>query len=245
MPRLPPQPLPKKPNTMPHTAHADFDRPVLAIDTSTSFLSLALQCGGQLTLSHHDAGNRQSELILPTIRQLLQQANIGVADLGAIVYAQGPGTFTGLRIGIAVAQGLAAAHATALIGIPCLEALAALCPQQPCVLAATDARMNEVFYAWFDTIAQQRLSEDQVGAIDSIRLPEGHTGGTGCGNAFALSGAWPVSGSPVMPTAADYLRLAAQGKYPSTPAAQAQLRYVRNKIALTAVEQAQQRASAR
>ena len=229
---------------MPHTAHADFDRPVLAIDTSTSFLSLALQCGGQLTLSHQDVGNRQSELILPTIRQLLQQANIGVADLGAIVYAQGPGAFTGLRIGISVAQGLAAAHATALIGIPCLEAVAALCPQQSCVLAATDARMNEVFYAWFDTVAQQRLSEDQVGVIDSIRLPEGHTDGTGCGNAFALPGAWLVSGQPIMPTAADYLRLAAQGAYPSTPAAQAQLRYVRNKIALTAAEQAQQRAKA-
>ena len=127
---------------------ADFRRPVLAIDTSTSYLSLALQTDGQIVSFHEDVGTKQSDLILPQIRVLFEQAGITAADLGVIVYAQGPGAFTGLRIGTGVAQGLATPFDTPLIGIPCLDAAAYLLPEQSCVLAATDARMGEVFYAW-------------------------------------------------------------------------------------------------
>ena len=71
---------------------ADFRRPVLAIDTSTSYLSLALQTDGQIVSFHEDVGTKQSDLILPQIRVLFEQAGITAADLGVIVYAQGPGT---------------------------------------------------------------------------------------------------------------------------------------------------------
>ena len=98
----------------------DFSRPVLAIDTSTAFLSLALHAGGQWHGMHTEAGNRQSDLILPGIRSLLSEAACTVSDLGAIVYAQGAGAFTGLRIGIGVAQGLAVPFGIPLVGIPCL-----------------------------------------------------------------------------------------------------------------------------
>ena len=137
---------------------ADFSRPTLAIDTSTGYLSLALHSDGQTLLHHIEAGNRQSEQILPQIGALFAQAGISAAGLGAIVYAQGPGAFTGLRIGAGVAQGLAAPFATPLIGVPCLDAVACQI-SAPCVLAATDARMGEVFYAWFDTAALRRLSD--------------------------------------------------------------------------------------
>ena len=141
---------------------ADFNLPVLAIDTSTSFLSLALRANGKTLVRHNEVGNRQSELILPQTGELFAESGIGAADLGAIVYAQGPGAFTGLRIGIGVAQGLAAPFATPLIGVPCLDAAAYRLPGRPCVLAATDARMGEVFYAWFDTAAHRRLSSYRV-----------------------------------------------------------------------------------
>ena len=208
-------------------------------------LSLALRAGGEILSCRIDAGNRQSELILPQIGEMFAQAGIGAADLGAVVYAKGPGTFTGLRIGIGVAQGLAAPFATPLIGVPTLDAAAYLLPPQPCVLAAADARMNEVFYAWFDTAQRRRLSDYQVGAAAAIRQPENAVGtAAGIGSAFALDQPPPFSGCPDMPEAADFLRLALDGAYPAVTAAQAELLYVRDKIALTAAEQAARRAGA-
>ena len=222
---------------------ADFNLPVLAIDTSTSFLSLALRANGRTLVRHNEVGNRQSELILPQTGELFAEAGIGAADLGAIVYAQGPGAFTGLRIGIGVAQGLAAPFATPLIGVPCLDAAAYRLPGRPCVLAATDARMGEVFYAWFDTANRRRLSPYRVGRAAEISVPEGTVFSDGIGNAFALNDPPPFPGSPAMPTATDYLALAATGRYPAADAAHAELLYVRDKIALTAAEQAARRAA--
>lgn len=224
--------------------HAAPPRPVLAVDTSTSFLSLALNVAGRVSLFHENVGTRQSELILPQIRVLFREAGIAAADLGGIVYAQGPGAFTGLRIGAGVVQGLAAAFGTPLTGVPSLDAAAYLVPDCPCVLAATDARMGEVFYAWFDTQTHTRLGDYHVGKASEIVLPEGKTFGAGIGNAFALADKPPFDGSPAMPTAADYLALASSGRYPATDAAHAELRYVRNKIALTAKEQAERKAQA-
>lgn len=220
---------------------ADFNRPVLAIDTSTSYLSLALRSGGQTHVFHEPAGTGQSGLILPQIGALFAEAGITAADLGGIVYAQGPGAFTGLRIGTGVAQGLAAPFATPLIGVPCLDAVAYQRPDRPCVLAATDARMGEVFYAWFDTAGHRRLSGYQVGKAAEITEPQGTVCSDGIGNAFALADKPPFDGEADMPTAAAYLDLASTGRYPATDAAQAELLYVRNKIALTAKEQAERK----
>lgn len=222
----------------------DFSRPVLAVDTGTAYLSLALQAGGRLYAEHIEAGNRQSSLILPAIGALLSEAGITAADLGALVYAQGPGAFTGLRIGAGVVQGLAAPFGTPLIGVPSLDAVAALRSGCAAVLAATDARMGEVFYAWFDTQSGVRHSPYQVGSAAGIRLPESLAGRTVCGvgNAFALADCPPFEGSPDMPTAADYLRLAVGGRYAAVSAEQAELLYVRDKVALTATEQAALRA---
>ena len=217
----------------------DFSRPVLAVDTGTSFLSLALQTDGRILSCHTDAGNKQSDLILPQIGSLFAEAGITAADLGAVVYNCGPGAFTGLRIGVGVAQGLAAPFGTPLIGIPSLDAVAYLV-QGHGVLAAADARMGEVFYAWFDTVNRRRLSPYRVGRAAEISVPEGAVFSDGIGNAFALNDPPPFPGSPAMPTAADYLALAATGRYPT---AHAELLYVRDKIALTAAEQAARRAA--
>ena len=159
-----------------------------------------------------------------------------------MVYNCGPGAFTGLRIGIGVAQGLAAPFGTPLIGIPSLDAAAYLV-QGHGVLAAADARMGEVFYAWFDTANRRRLSPYRVGRATEISVPEGTVFSDGIGNAFALNDPPPFPGSPAMPTAADYLALAATGRYPAADAAHAELLYVRDKIALTAAEQAARRAA--
>lgn len=223
--------------------HIDFSHPLLAIDTSTAYLSLALTSGSSIYTRYIEAGNKQSDLILPLIHELLTEANISVEDLEAIIYAQGPGMFTGLRIGISIAQGLATPFNTPLIAIPCLDAVAYQKPEEQCILAATDARMGEVFYAWFDTIHHRRLSDYQVGSATNITAPANATQPIGIGNAFALETPPPFDGSPQMPNATVYIHLARSGRYLATDAAHAELLYVRNKIALTAKEQAERKAS--
>lgn len=217
--------------------------PILAIDTSTSYLSLALQNEHKRYAAHLQTGQNQTQWILPQIKQLLQQADIQVADLSAIIYAQGPGMFTGLRIGLGVAQGLAVPFDIDLIGIPCLDAVAYQMPNHKSVLAATDARMNEVFYAWFDTENHQRLSDYSVGCAMHIRQPESVNiqDVRGIGNAFALNSLPVFSGCPDMPSALNYLDLAQTGRYVATAASQAELLYIRDKIALTASEQAERK----
>ena len=218
----------------------------LCIDTSNSYLSLALENNGQVHAVHMDAGQKHAELILPQLHNLFANAKLGLSDLEVIAYAQGPGSFTGLRIGVGVAQGLGFAHNIELIGIPNLDVLASLAPAHKQVLCATDARMNEVFYAWYNTASGQRLSDYQVGAAADIRLPENSASAqaTGVGNAFGLEITLPVAGQNRMPTAADYLALALSGCYAAGSAAAAELLYVRNKIALTAAEQAARKAGA-
>ena len=219
--------------------NVDFSRPVLAIDTSTQYLSLALRANDQVWTFHEAVGTKQSALILPSLDQLLKTASLNRQDLGSIVYAQGPGAFTGLRIGLGVAQGLALAQNLPLIGIGCLEAVASLCPNKEAVLAATDARMGEVFYAWFNTQTHQRLSDDQVGKAADIIMPDGINTATGIGNAYEVyAEQLPVQGTAHMPSAQDYLNLALSGRFEASDAATVHLRYVRNKVALTAAEQA-------
>ncbi|WP_239373074.1 tRNA (adenosine(37)-N6)-threonylcarbamoyltransferase complex dimerization subunit type 1 TsaB [Snodgrassella gandavensis] len=216
---------------------------LLIIDTSTNYLSLGIHQNGHTHSIYEAVGAKQSELILPRIQQLLDTASLTLAQLDAIVYAQGPGAFTGLRIGLGVATGLALPNNLPLIGIPCLDAVAALAPNQPCVLAATDARMNELFFAWYDTQNHKRLSDYLVGSANSIQFPAGQHNAIGVGNAYALDITLPVSGQNLMPGAQEYAQLALSGRYTPTDAAQASLHYVRNKIALTAAEQAARRAA--
>ena len=211
----------------------------LCIDTSTPYLSLALEHKGQVFSVHMEAGQKHAELILPQLTGLLAKAQVNLQDLDLIAYAKGPGSFTGLRIGIGVAQGLGFAHGIDLVGIPNLDVLASLAPTHEQVLCAVDARMGEVFYAWYNTKTNERLSDYQVGKPADILCS--CVDATGIGNAFALySDQLPVKGDCSMPTAADYLPLMKSGRYQPVCAECAELLYVRNKVALTTKEQAEQ-----
>ena len=79
----------------------------LAIETSTEACSVALQAGGTILDRHIVEARSHTRVLLPCITDLLQEADIGVADLDTIVLGNGPGSFIGMRIGASVAQGLA------------------------------------------------------------------------------------------------------------------------------------------
>jgi len=99
---------------------------LLAIDTATQYVGLALHDGRDLLAesSWHTANNHTVELI-PAVRMLLDRAKIDPSALSALAVTTGPGSYTGVRIGVAVAKGLAAARNLPLVGIGVLDVLAA------------------------------------------------------------------------------------------------------------------------
>ncbi|MCF6318987.1 MAG: tRNA (adenosine(37)-N6)-threonylcarbamoyltransferase complex dimerization subunit type 1 TsaB [Proteobacteria bacterium] len=151
---------------------------LLAIDTATESCSAALwvndRCFHRSTLQPR----MHAELILPFVDELLQEANIQKQDLQGLVVGQGPGAFTGVRIGVAVTQGLALALDIPIVAVSNLETLAFAAyrklktTEKRTVLVATDARMNEVYWAKY-TIQDDHikaLTDEQVCSAKKVDL---------------------------------------------------------------------------
>lgn len=125
---------------------------LLAFDTATELLSVALAAGGRVH-SHEAAGGAlASATLIPAILRMLDEAGVALRDLDAIVFGRGPGAFTGLRTACSVAQGLAFGAAKPVLPVDTLLALAEDArrgaePQR--VWALLDARMNEIYAAQY------------------------------------------------------------------------------------------------
>lgn len=124
----------------------------LALDTSTSCLSVALlrdgHCRCEINL-HVKAGH--AGMLLAVIDEVLRKAEADRKTIGLIAVGTGPGSFTGLRIGIATAKGLATSLGCRLVGVPTLDAIAhAAVPSALPVLPVVDARKGEVFCCRYD-----------------------------------------------------------------------------------------------
>jgi tRNA threonylcarbamoyladenosine biosynthesis protein TsaB len=96
---------------------------ILAIDTATTSLGLALRSASQARLSVLQAGLRHEETLLPEMERLLRDVGLTAADLQLVVCSTGPGSFTGIRIGLAAAKGIAFARKVPLLGVSTLEGL--------------------------------------------------------------------------------------------------------------------------
>jgi tRNA threonylcarbamoyladenosine biosynthesis protein TsaB len=127
---------------------------VLGFDTATPATAVGLQLADGTVLTAHDdpqSGQRPGHAtrLLPLADQLLEQAGLEWDALQRIAVGLGPGTFTGLRVGIATARGLAQSLSVDLVGVGSLHALAhrAVGERQGHVLAVIDARRGEVFAA--------------------------------------------------------------------------------------------------
>ncbi|MFA7330262.1 MAG: tRNA (adenosine(37)-N6)-threonylcarbamoyltransferase complex dimerization subunit type 1 TsaB [Candidatus Delongbacteria bacterium] len=135
----------------------------LAIDTSTRHTGLALQAGGALELRRFAPQRNAGELLLPAIHELLAGCGLAAQDLDVIVLANGPGSFTGLRIGLATAKGLAFGGRAALVPVSTLEVLAWQAPtRQGHVFPLMDARRGEVFSACWRRQGESLLPVDEV-----------------------------------------------------------------------------------
>lgn len=123
---------------------------ILALDTATEACSAALWIDGEISERFEIRPREHTQRILPMVDSLLAQAGIGLEQLDALAYGRGPGSFTGVRIGIGIAQGLALGAGLPMIGISTLAALAQGAWRRSGVnrvLCAIDARMGEVYWA--------------------------------------------------------------------------------------------------
>jgi tRNA threonylcarbamoyladenosine biosynthesis protein TsaB len=119
---------------------------LLAIETSTELCSAAILRGDELLVEEALAPNLHAERLGPMIRSLLARAGLATADLDAVAFGQGPGSFTGLRIACGMAQGLAFGAARPVVPVPSLMALAEQAGASR-VVTAFDARMGEAYLA--------------------------------------------------------------------------------------------------
>ncbi|MGQ0547225.1 MAG: tRNA (adenosine(37)-N6)-threonylcarbamoyltransferase complex dimerization subunit type 1 TsaB [Betaproteobacteria bacterium] len=211
-----------------------------AIETSTQWCSVALWSDGELAALERRAGQRHSELVLPMLETLLRKATFSLKGLDSVAFGAGPGSFTGLRIACALAQGLALPRGLPVLGVSTLEALAEESGARR-VIACLDARMREVYYAALEkNDAWQEVIAARCVAPHEVRQPPGE-GWVGCGSGFEAYGDLGLARvlPQVHPTAAAVARLAAPrfAVGEGVDAALAAPVYLRDKVALTREEQ--------
>jgi len=149
----------------------------LAIDASTEACSVALQINDKLYTRYDLCPQSHSLQLLPMVDEVLKEANIKLSQCDGLIFGRGPGSFTGVRIGVGVAQGLAFAAEIPVVGVSSLQAMAQLAfikHQQTNVLAVIDARMSEVYNGYFvldeHNIMQEKILVDGNG--EAVTAPE-------------------------------------------------------------------------
>ena len=146
---------------------------LLAIDTATETLSIALHDGAALAAEYSlRAGRRHSALLAPLIERMMAQAEVSLADLSALAVAVGPGSYTGARIGVALAKGLAAPRDLPLAPVTTLETVLAAQPLRQDdlpLIAAVSAGRNRVIWA------EYRCESDAWVERRAPRISDWHT----------------------------------------------------------------------
>lgn len=145
---------------------------ILAFESSAKAASVALLADGNLIAeAYQNFGLTHSVTLLPMAEDLLKQLNLTTEAIDYYAVAQGPGSFTGVRIGISTVKGLAWADQKPCIGVSTLEAMATLHSYQEATLCPVmDARRNQVYNALFSSKegAVQRRTEDRALAVEEL-----------------------------------------------------------------------------
>jgi tRNA threonylcarbamoyladenosine biosynthesis protein TsaB len=125
---------------------------LLSIEAASNSCSIALQIGQQVIQRLEPAPRMHSRLLYPMLNSIMSEAGISPKQLDAIAFVNGPGSFTGLRIAAATAQGIGFACDTPLIGISTLQAMAQQAfneHQAEHVISLMDARMDELYLGYY------------------------------------------------------------------------------------------------
>lgn len=220
---------------------------LLAIDTSTEYLTLALLYRGKTYTREWHAQQKHAEMALPMVQLLLKETGASWTDIDGLALSVGPGSFTGLRIGCGIVQGLAFGLDVPVVGVNTLCALAADSDGTQ-VVATIDARMGELYLAGYELIDGDwhEVVETTVCAPDALpMLPAGNWIGVGNGFIAQHDALIARYGTQLMnirgvvfPHARGVLKLAKRAfeAGQAKPADQLELLYIRNKVALKTSE---------
>ncbi len=152
---------------------------LLAVETTTDACSAATLVGEEIVERYEIAPRGHAGLILPMIEAVLAEAGIGLAELDALAFGRGPGSFTGVRVGTGVVQGIALARDLPVVPVSTLAAIArgmALDLEVARVAVAMDARMGEVYWGAYEVGGDGvpvLQGEERVCAPGAVPLPEG------------------------------------------------------------------------
>ena len=140
---------------------------ILAIDTSTDAVSVAISNSKQLLASSHVSSDRRhAEQLAPMIKSVCAQAEIAMSEVDVVAVDNGPGLFTGMRVGIASAKSIAQVLDVPIIGVSSLDILArSISTTERVVLATIDARRGELYWAMYrnDVGSSLEVKPPQVG----------------------------------------------------------------------------------
>ena len=145
---------------------------ILALETSAKSVSTAVvEDGIVLASAYQNTGLTHSRTMMPLVDGMLKSADLTIQDMECIAVAQGPGSFTGLRIGVSAAKGLAWTLEVPCCGVSTLLAMAQNLRHMDCdIICAMDARRKQVYNAVFRAKdgQLQRLSEDRAIALEEL-----------------------------------------------------------------------------
>ncbi|MDX2299915.1 MAG: tRNA (adenosine(37)-N6)-threonylcarbamoyltransferase complex dimerization subunit type 1 TsaB [Xanthomonadaceae bacterium] len=230
---------------------------ILAFETATEACSVALWLDGEVRERHALAPRQHAQLALPWAEQLLAEAGVARSQLDAIAVGRGPGAFTGVRLAIALAQGIALGLDRPVFALSTLAVLAQGAAEAPgsTIAAAIDARMGEVYLGAFvrgvDGLVVAR-GDEWLGP--PAQAPQGTCAAHGVGSGFAADAgallarlALPRDGvaADALPHAAHCARLAAAAaaRGEGLAAEQVEPAYLRHHVALTLMQQTAARAT--
>lgn len=150
---------------------------ILAFDTSAAQCAAALLCGDRVWLKIEAMDKGQAERLLPLLAEVLAEAGVAWRDLAAIAVGTGPGNFTGVRISVAAARGLALGLGIPALGVTRLEALAHGLPRPLTVIE--DARRGEVYVQSFTDAGAgpaRIATPEDLGAVEAVQTGSGCDG---------------------------------------------------------------------
>lgn len=150
---------------------------ILLIETSTALCSAALSIDGKVIASRRDAGRAHASLTAVFCDEVLREAGLKPSELDAVCISEGPGSYTGLRVGLSTAKGICFGSGAKLLSVSSLDILAAMAPSlaegqiQGSIVPMIDARRMEVYTAEY-SIGGKRISPIEAKVIEEGSFSE-------------------------------------------------------------------------